>query len=398
MSTGRKFDDDDYGFNENGRGYSGESIGSWIPTIIFLFCFPPVGVILLVLKLLGLSGRSRRPLSRHPYDIQQSEARAAEKTSSDSYRTYRRETREKDRGKKKKRRDDSNHAVTHRSGKGFLVPGIILSCIFGFTSAQEIFNTLRYGDFFYSLPDIFTPLAFFGGGLFLLYLGVIKDKKARRYRNYLALIGKQESIALTTLAQATGFSPRRVREDLLDMLELGLLPAGYLDMSTGRLVLTEEGIHDPEPELNKEEAPAGMEREEAVLTEIREVNDAIADPTMSAKIDRVGEITGKIFTYLRENPDKEGQLRSFLSYYLPTTLKILRAYGQMESQGVEGENIRSAKKRIEGMMDKVEDGFEKQLDLLFRDSAMDITSDVEVLERMLDKDGLGGQGLTLGGS
>ena len=109
----------------------------------------------------------------------------------------------------------------------------------------------------------------------------------------------------------------------------GVIPMGYLDMGAGRLVLTAEGIQDPPPEPEKEaQPPKGMEREEAVLTEIREVNDAIADAVMSAKIDHIGEITSKIFVYLREKPDKEGQLRSFLSYYLPTTLKILRAYAQ----------------------------------------------------------------------
>ena len=118
---------------------------------------------------------------------------------------------------------------------------------------------------------------------------------------------------------------------------------------------------------------------------------------MSRKIDRIGEITGKIFAYQKQNPGKETQMRSFLSYYLPTTLKILRAYAQMEAQGVEGENIRAAKERIEGMMDKVVEGFEKQLDRLFQNDAMDITTDVEVLERMLQKDGLsGGEGMTLG--
>ena len=76
----------------------------------------------------------------------------------------------------------------------------------------------------------------------------------------------------------------------------------------------------------------------------------------------------------------------------PTTLKILKAYAQMEAQGIEGENISAAKERIEGMMDKVVEGFEKQLDKLFQDDAMDITTDVEVLERMLDKDGLSGKG------
>ena len=62
-----------------------------------------------------------------------------------------------------------------------------------------------------------------------------------------------------------------------------------------------------------------------------------------------------------------------------------------------GENITAAMKRVEGMMDKVVEGFEKQLDKLFQDDAMDIATDVQVLERMLEKDGLSGGGMTLGG-
>mgnify|MGYP005943723049 CR=1 FL=1 len=67
---------------------------------------------------------------------------------------------------------------------------------------------------------------------------------------------------------------------------------------------------------------------------------------------------------------------------------IQRAYAQLEDQEVAGENITAAMERIEGMMDKVVEGFEKQLDQLFQGDALDITSDVEVLERMLSKDGL----------
>ena len=211
----------------------------------------------------------------------------------------------------------------------------------------------------------------------------------------------------STLAEAMPTSVHKACEDLQDMLDSGVLPTGYLDMGTGRLMLSDEGIPEespapPEPEAEPEEEDSGdeldMNDDDAVLAEIRRVNDAIADEEMSRKIDRIGEITSKIFAYQKQNPGKAGQLRSFLSYYLPTTLKILRAYAQMEAQGIEGENIRSAKGRIEGMMDKVVEGFEKQLDRLFQNDAMDITTDVEVLERMLEKDGLsGGQGLTLGG-
>ena len=128
------------------------------------------------------------------------------------------------------------------------------------------------------------------------------------------------------------------------------------------------------------------------------MNDSIEDAALSAQIDRIGVITAKIFEYQKSHPERSAQLHAFLSYYLPTTLKILRAYAQLEDQEVAGENITAAMERIESMMDKVVEGFETQLDLLFQGDAMDITADVEVLERMLAKDGLSEhQGLTLGG-
>ena len=174
------------------------------------------------------------------------------------------------------------------------------------------------------------------------------------------------------------------------MLDENLFPNGYLDLGSGMLVVSGDGLDDSpkkeepkQPEQPKEEAP-----QDAVLEEIRAVNDAIDNPRLSQQIDRIGVITAKILDYQRQHPDKSPQLHSFLSYYLPTTLKILRAYAQLEDQEVEGENITAAMERIEGMMDKVVEGFEKQLDQLFQGDAMDITTDVEVLERMLSKDGL----------
>ena len=118
------------------------------------------------------------------------------------------------------------------------------------------------------------------------------------------------------------------------------------------------------------------------------MNDDIDNPKLSAQIDRIGVITAKIFDYQKSHPEKSPQLHSFLSYYLPTTLKILRAYAQLEDQEVSGENISSAMKRIEDMMEKVVEGFEKQLDQLFQGDVLDITTDVAVLEQMMAKDGL----------
>lgn len=367
------------------QGDRGEGLGSWIPTIIMLFCFPPVGILMLLHKVFsGGRRRESRPRYRgvHPQDLQRAGVGPAEVQPPPRGRVRNRRTRERaDRGDR---------------SKGFIAGGTTMAAVFGFAALNEFLDALAYGTLQYSLSDIFVPLGFCGAGLILLYHGLTKKRQAKRFHQYLSLIGKHTSVTVASLAQAAGQPVRRVVEDLQDMLDTGIIPQGYLDVGAGKLFLTDEGIQE-EPE-KKEKAPAGMERENATLLEIRQVNDSISDPVMSRKIDRIGEITGKIFAYLREKPDQESQLRSFLSYYLPTTLKILRAYAQMESQGIEGENISAAKARIEGMMDKVVDGFEKQLDRLFQSDALDITSDVAVLEQMLKKDGLGkNEGMTLGG-
>ena len=140
-----------------------------------------------------------------------------------------------------------------------------------------------------------------------------------------------------------------------------------------------------------------IQEKDRALGEIRRLNHAISDPKLSEQINDLESTTAKILDHVISSPEKLPQIWKFMNYYLPTTLKILRAYGQLEDQEVSGQNITAAMSRIEGMMDKVVEGFEKQLDLLFQGDAMDITTDVEVLERMLAKDGLSDQeGLTLG--
>ena len=375
-----------------GQGRNDRDLLSWVPILIFLFCFPPVGVLLLILRLTGVTGRRRTPVKRHPYDLQReaAQAGAAPAAAAEPAPAARRR-------KPSARARAGQNLEARNNGRLLTVAGAIIAAVFGLGAMTSFLDALSWGGLLYSLEDIFIPLAFCGGGLCMAWYGLRKGRRLKRYRQYLSLIGKRKSISVTTLAEATGFAPRKIREDLQDMLDDGIFPLGYLDLGSDRLFLTDDGIQDRPKEEPAEEPPREVERAEAVLTEIRALNDAITDPEMSRKIDRIGEITGNIFAYLREKPDKEGKLRSFLSYYLPTTLKILGSYAQLEAQGVEGENISAAKERIEGMMDKVVEGFEQQLDRLFQDDAMDITSDVAVLERMLEKDGLGSSGMTLGG-
>lgn len=280
-------------------------------------------------------------------------------------------------------------------GLGRIIAGTVLSGIFGLGTAaslSEFLRSLSTGSFFSDeLVGVLACAMFLAGGLVMLCSGLGTRRRQERCLNYLAYIGANREVDLAHMAAAFNVSVRRLCKDLRKMLSAGVLPTGYLDLAAGKLFLTEMGYRAPEPERKEEPTPQEQaDRDDAILREIRQVNEAIPDEAMSAKIDRIEEITGKILAYQKAHPDRENQLRSFLNYYLPTTLKILRAYAQLDAQGVEGENISAAKTRIEGMMDQVVSGFEKQLDKLFRDDAMDISSDVQVLENMLKKDGLSG--------
>lgn len=124
------------------------------------------------------------------------------------------------------------------------------------------------------------------------------------------------------------------------------------------------------------------------IAEMKRLDDNIADPTISAQIVRLQELSGRIFAQVEQNPEKLPQIRKFMNYYLPTTLKLLNAYDRMGEQGVSGENITSTMQKVEGMMSTIIAAFEKQLDNLFGAEAMDISSDMVVLENMMAREGL----------
>ena len=124
-------------------------------------------------------------------------------------------------------------------------------------------------------------------------------------------------------------------------------------------------------------------------------NDRIADREISLKIDRIELLTGEIFRYLSKHPEREGELRTFMDYYLPQTLKILETYAQLEAQGVETDNIRKAKDQISDLLDQLTESYERQLDKLFDTDVLDISADIDVMKKMLQNDGLAADELAL---
>lgn len=123
------------------------------------------------------------------------------------------------------------------------------------------------------------------------------------------------------------------------------------------------------------------------ILKMRKANDAIPDDKLSESIDRMEKASKGIFDYISENPEKAPQIRKFMNYYLPTTMKLLTSYQKLDSQTVKGENITKTMTDIERMVYTIAGAFEKQLDSLFGDEAMDISTDISVFESMLKQEG-----------
>ncbi len=153
----------------------------------------------------------------------------------------------------------------------------------------------------------------------------------------------------------------------------------------------EEKAEEPEEKASTgdEKLDALIEEKDRALGEMRRLNDAIPDEDVSHQIDELEATTAKIIDHVVAHPEKLSQIRRFMNYYLPTTLKILNAYDRMGAVGVSGENIDGTMDRIETMMDTIVAAFHRQLDALFHDEAMDISSDITVMENLLAQEGLG---------
>ena len=149
----------------------------------------------------------------------------------------------------------------------------------------------------------------------------------------------------------------------------------------------------------KEEKPTGNEELDKMIrdgalaiSEMKRLDDAIEDAEISADIVRLEEVSQKIFDRVKEDPAKLPQIRRFMDYYLPTTLKILNAYDRATAAGISGENVDATRTKVEGMMKTIVLAFEKQLDALFGTEAMDISADISVLETMMQREGLAQSG------
>lgn len=265
----------------------------------------------------------------------------------------------------------------------------------------------------------FIFLAVFYG---MVRLGIWQKHRLKRAVRYVQLCGHKMYEDIENLAKATGKSVRYVTKDLQKMLDLGFFPEGHMDEQKTCLILNdtiyrqyleteanrrfrekenritmtlEEStpVHEkqPAPEASDEQASEldimvreGME----CIRRLRDLNDRIPGEVISAKLFRMENLLKDIFDSLKEHPDQMHRMHKVMSYYLPTTLKLVEAYEEFDRVSSPGEEIIKAKAEIENTLDTINQAFTELLNNLFQDTVFDVTTDAQVLKTMLAREGL----------
>jgi hypothetical protein len=361
-------------------------IGSWIFIAVMFTVAWPIGLILLLIKL-SESGNKKKNSRRT--------------TGQSGQRTSQRVTAASPQAEKARSAVEQVTRTPDYTDKGTKTMKIIgailgiLGCVALFSAVGDNLSyAYHYNEWWYFARQLFYPLGMLAGGASLLLGSGAMKRRQRRFATYLRTAGQKPAVPLDYLARAANVSRRRVEKDVNLMLEKGLWgDEAYIDLGSGMLFRSQAAAtayFDKARQMQQPEEPAvqpqAAEGYAGVLRQIRELNDRIADEALSAKIDRIEQVSGRIFKAIEDDPAKKGASGTFLNYYLPTTLKLLENYADFEETGVSGENLSQAKSRIEATMDSIVVGFEHQLDELYRTDAMDIDSDIRVMETMLRRD------------
>ena len=365
-------------------------LGSWILIAVMFAVAWPVGLILLLSKLSEGSGKKMRQQAREAWQrtaAGSAEAKPAQARASAAKNTVRKVT------------ETPNYS--DKGAKTMKIIGAVVAILGAFFLVQQVdYFELRYAikwhDWMDLLRQVFYPMGMMAGGVSLLLGSGAMKRRQRRFATYLRTAGQKAAVPLDYLARAADVSRKRVEKDVNLMLEKGMWgDEAYIDLGSGMLFKSQEAAtayfdaaHRAKAEQEQPQQPAAAAPEgyAAILAQIRDLNDRIADEHLSAQMDRMEQVAGRIFRLIEEDENKRASAGTFLSYYLPTTLKLLENYAAFEEAGVSGENLSQAKAKIEKTMDSIVAGFEHQLDELYRTDAMDIDSDIRVMETMLRRD------------
>lgn len=307
-----------------------------------------------------------------------------------------------------------NTSTPRALGILFTTLGIALVGMFGVTAAtlgiagifiDAVANKMQRGMFVFIAAIV-------ASGALGIYGNTLR-KKVNRFRSYVRTLNGKTYVKIEELAKGVRKSPKFVKRDLKKMIKNRMFLEGHLDEEGNYLITSDESYEQymqtkkaseiQEKEMQEkeqaeqklrgtlsEEVQEVIKEGEAYLEEIRSCNEAIPGVEISNKMYHLENVILRIFKRVEQHPELISDLHKFMDYYLPTTVKLLKAYEELDKQLVEGENIKTAKQEIENTLDTINEAFENLLDSFFRNTAWDVSTDISVLKTMLAQEGLTG--------
>ena len=307
-----------------------------------------------------------------------------------------------------------NTSTPRALGILFTTLGIALVGMFGVTAAtlgiagifiDAVANKMQRGMFVFIAAIV-------ASGALGIYGNTLR-KKVNRFRSYVRTLNGKTYVKIEELAKGVRKSPKFVKRDLKKMIKNRMFLEGHLDEEGNYLITSDESYEQymqtkkaseiQEKEMQEkeqaeqklrgtlsEEVQEVIKEGEAYLEEIRSCNEAIPSLEISKKMYHLENVILRIFKRVEQHPELISDLHKFMDYYLPTTVKLLKAYKELDKQPVEGENIKTAKQEIENTLDTINEAFENLLDSFFRNTAWDVSTDISVLKTMLAQEGLTG--------
>lgn len=283
---------------------------------------------------------------------------------------------------------------------GFFIGGI--ACM----ASTDLFLSGSVGEAILSVSGIGMMIV---GGLFTWMTAEGGDRMEaagvlRRLANAVEALDVSQGVPLDTLAGLVQQKKKKLRKTLRKLIHKGWLTA-WLDEETDSLFLSAEDYRaarniptappeeEPAPEAEKEgeNVPLTLETARRFVRVLEEERKIMQDPQAAEELERMHEVTQSICDWLEDHPESLPKIRRFADYYIPTTLKLLHTYNDV--QGQRGESAENIRRDIAGILHTLNTAYDNLYDKLLSDVALDVSSEIAALEGMLARDGLTGEGL-----
>ncbi len=241
--------------------------------------------------------------------------------------------------------------------------------------------------------------------LFMICKGNSLLARVRRFLRYRTFLKGSSFASIEHLAAFSGRQKDFVVKDLKKMIQNGMFEQAFLDEEETCIMLDRDTYQqylnlqkrmDQKQENSSNDG--GDQSEQAAMiavgreyiSQIRAANDAIPGQEISEKLDKLESVTAKVVWYVEQHPEKLSDIQNFMSYYLPTTLKLVNAYREFGEKTEQSQEIQYAQSEILHILDTINLAFANLLNSLYEEDILDITTDISTLEKVLAQDGLTG--------